>query len=217
MNLCVCLYPFPKNLPMKRVLVVDNYDSFVYNLVQILHEEPTCSFEVVTNDHIPFDRLNEFDCLLLSPGPGVPEEAGDLLPLIDRCYQSHAMLGVCLGHQAIAEVFGATLVNLTHVHHGVQSPLVLEDDGHATLPIPIEKDRLFRHVPHGTPVGRYHSWVVSSEGFPRCLAVTALSPEGHIMALKHRTLDVHGIQFHPESVLTPEGRKIMENFLFNED
>lgn len=90
MNLCVCLYPFPKNLPMKRVLVVDNYDSFVYNLVQILREEPTCSFEVVTNDHIPFDRLNEFDRLLLSPGPGVPEEAGDLLPLIDRCYQSHA-------------------------------------------------------------------------------------------------------------------------------
>ena len=199
-----------------KTVIIDNYDSFTYNLAHLL-KELGAETDVLRNDRFGLEELERYDNIVLSPGPGIPCEAGLLTEVIRTYAASKPILGVCLGHQAIAEVFGATLVNLTHVHHGVQSPLVLEDDGHATLPIPIEKDRLFRHVPHGTPVGRYHSWVVSSEGFPRCLAVTALSPEGHIMALKHRTLDVHGIQFHPESVLTPEGRKIMENFLFNED
>lgn len=121
---------------MKRVLVVDNYDSFVYNLVQILREDPLCSFEVVTNDRIPFNRLDEFDCLLLSPGPGIPEEAGDLLTLIDRCHRSHAILGVCLGHQAIGQYFGAKLEQMSSPKHGHPS----------TLQIPDHQDRLYKQV-----------------------------------------------------------------------
>ena len=203
MNLCVCLYPFPKNLPMKRVLVVDNYDSFVYNLVQILREEPTCSFEVVTNDHIPFDRLNEFDRLLLSPGPGVPEEAGDLLSLIDRCYQSHAILGVCLGHQAIGQYFGARLTQMPTPKHGHPTSLKILD----------HQDILYKQLSEPILVGRYHSWLLSPSSFPSCLRITATDEEGHIMSFTHKRFPIYGVQFHPESILTPQGRYMVRNFL----
>ena len=148
---------------MKRVLVVDNYDSFVYNLVQILREDPLCSFEVVTNDRIPFNRLDEFDYLLLSPGPGIPEEAGDLLALIDRCYRSHAILGVCLGHQAIGQYFGAKLEQMSSPKHGHPSTLQIRD----------HQDRLYKQVNEPIQVGRYHSWLLSQS---RSLTVYTLLP-----------------------------------------
>lgn len=188
---------------MKRVLVVDNYDSFVYNLVQILREDPLCSFEVVTNDQIPFNRLDEFDCLLLSPGPGIPEEAGDLLALIDRCYRSHAILGVCLGHQAIGQYFGAKLEQMSSPKHGHPSALQIRD----------HQDRLYKQVNEPIQVGRYHSWLLSTDSFPDCLHITATDGEGHIMSFSHKQLPIYGVQFHPESIMTPQGSIMIRNFL----
>ena len=188
---------------MKRVLVVDNYDSFVYNLVQILREDPLCSFEVVTNDRIPFNRLDEFDYLLLSPGPGIPEEAGDLLALIDRCYRSHAILGVCLGHQAIGQYFGAKLEQMSSPKHGHPSTLQIRD----------HQDRLYKQVTEPIQVGRYHSWLLSTKSFPDCLHITATDEEGHIMSFSHKQLPIYGVQFHPESIMTPQGSIMIRNFL----
>ncbi|MDR3712148.1 MAG: aminodeoxychorismate/anthranilate synthase component II [Puia sp.] len=189
---------------MASVLVFDNYDSFTYNLVhlveKILHQKVT----VVRNDQIPLEAVKAYDKIILSPGPGIPEEAGLLLPLIREYAPSKSILGVCLGHQAIGEAFGGKLVNLTKVYHGVATPIKLA--GQAKSP-------LFEGLPHSFSVGRYHSWVLSEEGFPAGLEVTATDESNLIMALQHRTYDVQGVQFHPESVLTPEGEKIMRNWL----
>ena len=167
-----------------NITIIDNYDSFTYNLSHLIKELETC------------------DRILLSPGPGIPEEAGLLMEVIRHYAGKKPILGVCLGEQAIGEVFGGRLAHLNQVYHGVQSRISIVAD-----------DPLFKGLPHETEVGRYHSWTVDTEGLPECLEITALSPEGHIMALRHKTLNVRGVQFHPESVLTPLGKKMLDNWI----
>lgn len=185
------------------ILLLDNYDSFTYNLLHIL-KELGAQVEVHRNDRIALDEVERFEKILLSPGPGIPEEAGILLPLIRQYAPTKSILGVCLGEQAIGEAFGAKLINLPEVHHGISSEIqVLAGD-----------EPLFQGLPPTFLAGRYHSWAVSKDAFPPCLEITAEAVgEGEIMALRHRTYNVRGIQFHPESVLTPEGKKMIENWL----
>lgn len=185
-----------------KILLLDNYDSFTYNLLHVVKELGATDVEVFRNDEIELDEVERFDKIILSPGPGVPEESGLLLPIIKRFAPTKSILGVCLGHQAIGEAFGANLENLKEVYHGIQSPIKIVKD-----------DLLFADLEKEILVGRYHSWVVSNNNFPQCLEITALSEEGQIMALRHKTYRVHGIQFHPESVLTPQGKEIIKNFL----
>ena len=184
-----------------KTVIIDNYDSFTYNLSHLV-KETGAEVTVLRNDQFDLEALQTFDKIILSPGPGIPSEAGLLLDVIRRYAGQKPILGVCLGEQAIGEAFGARLVNLSEVFHGVQTPVYIR-----------EEDILFEGLPQEILVGRYHSWVVDSEGLPDCLEVTAISAEGQIMALRHKELDVHGIQFHPESVLTPDGKKMIENFL----
>lgn len=187
-----------------KILLLDNYDSFTYNLLHIV-KELGAQIEVRRNDQITLDEVERFDKILLSPGPGIPEEAGILLPLIRRYAPIKSILGVCLGEQAIGEAFGAKLVNLTEVYHGISSDIQI-----------VANDPLFEGLPRRFEAGRYHSWVVSREQFPDCLEVTAVDTEkNYIMALRHRTYDVRGIQFHPESVLTPEGKRMIQNWTLN--
>ncbi|MCD8387434.1 MAG: aminodeoxychorismate/anthranilate synthase component II [Bacteroidales bacterium] len=186
-----------------KIIIVDNYDSFTYNLRHLVRELGA-EVDVVRNDKFQLGDLAPYDKIILSPGPGIPEEAGLLLDVIREYAPQKAILGVCLGEQAIGEVFGGKLTNLDDVYHGVQTPVRL---------VPEHPDYIFRGLPEEFLVGRYHSWVVDQQGFPKCLEVTAVSPEGLVMALKHKEYDVHGIQFHPESVLTPDGRAIISNFL----
>ena len=184
-----------------KILLLDNYDSFTYNLAHLV-KELGAKVDVLRNDQFKIEELEQYDKIILSPGPGVPEEAGLLLDVIRTYSGKKPILGVCLGEQAIGQVFGGRLVNLSKVFHGVQTDIQLT-----------EPDYIFRGLPARIPVGRYHSWVVDTENFPETLAITAVSPEGQIMALKHREYDVRGIQFHPESVLTPDGKQIMANWL----
>ncbi|HVV03915.1 MAG TPA: gamma-glutamyl-gamma-aminobutyrate hydrolase family protein, partial [Puia sp.] len=166
--------------------------------------------EVHRNDKLPLEKVKEYDKIILSPGPGIPEEAGLLLPLIKEYAASKSILGVCLGHQAIGEAFGGRLVNLSTVYHGVSTPVKILRPGRNG----VKRDNdLFEGLPNEMEVGRYHSWVVSEEGFPAALEVTARDGKNMIMALRHRTLDVQGVQFHPESVLTPQGEQILKNWL----
>ena len=187
-----------------KIVIIDNYDSFVYNLSHLL-KELGAEVTVKRNDQFRLEELEEFDKILLSPGPGVPEEAGLLLDVIRRYAGKKPILGVCLGEQAIGEVYGGKLTNLDEVFHGIQSPVTLT----AT-------EYLFEGLPSTVQVGRYHSWVVDQKDFPDCLEVTAVSEEGYIMALRHRTLDVRGVQFHPESVLTPEGKQMLGNWIHHQ-
>lgn len=184
-----------------NIVIIDNYDSFTYNLSHQL-KALGVQVDVVRNDAFQMSRLEPYDKIVLSPGPGIPEEAGLLNDVIRRYAGRKPILGVCLGHQAIAEVFGGRLENLRTVYHGVQTPTHI-----------INHDYLFEHLPETFEAGRYHSWVVSRSGLPDSLEVTAISDDGHIMALRHRTYDVRGIQFHPESILTPEGARILQNWL----
>ena len=184
-----------------KIVIIDNYDSFTYNLSHLVMEL-VAEVTVCRNDKFDMPQLEAFDKIVLSPGPGIPSEAG-LMPEVIRTYAGRKpMLGVCLGHQAIGEAFGARLVNLPDVFHGV-----------ATVCAQFGTDPVFAGCPPRMAVGRYHSWVVSKEDFPAELEVTAESDEGHIMALRHRTFDIRGLQFHPESVLTPDGRRIISNWL----
>ena len=184
-----------------KIIIIDNYDSFTYNLAGLIR---TLGYEVdvVRNDKFAMELLEQYDKIILSPGPGIPSEAGQLLEVIRSYAPKKSILGVCLGHQAIGESFGATLTNLTEVYHGVCTPADLKGN-----------DYIFDNLPNKIDVGRYHSWVVDTKQFPGCLEITATSSDGCIMGLKHKTFDVHGIQFHPESVLTPDGKTIIENFL----
>ena len=187
-----------------KIAIIDNYDSFVYNLSHLV-KELGAEVSVLRNDQFRMEELEAFDKILLSPGPGVPEEAGLLLDVIRTYAGKKPILGVCLGEQAIGEVYGGKLTNLDEVFHGIQSPVTLT----AT-------DYLFEGLPSTVQVGRYHSWVVDRKDFPECLEVTAVSEEGYIMALRHRTLDVRGVQFHPESVLTPEGKQMLGNWIHHQ-
>ena len=184
-----------------KIVIIDNYDSFTYNLSHLI-KEIGVDVTVIRNDKFTLNQLMPFDKIILSPGPGIPSEAGLLLDVIKTYAGKKPILGVCLGHQAIGEVFGATLENLSDVFHGV-----------ATEGTQFSNDYIFDGLPKRITMGRYHSWVVSRENFPTCLEVTAVSDEGQIMALKHKNFDIHGIQFHPESVLTPEGKTIIKNFI----
>ena len=185
-----------------KIVIIDNYDSFTYNLSHLV-KELGAEVAVVRNDQFRLEELEQYSKIILSPGPGIPSEAGLLLDVI-RHYAGHKpILGVCLGHQAIGEAFGARLENLSDVFHGVATPCHIVAD-----------DPLFSGLDRDITVGRYHSWVVSREGLPDCLEVTAVYDEGQIMALRHRELNVRGIQFHPESVLTPDGKKMLQNWMF---
>lgn len=184
-----------------KVVIIDNYDSFTYNLAHLV-KELGVEVTVLRNDKFRLEELDQFDRIILSPGPGIPSEAGLLLDVIRTYAGKKPMLGVCLGHQAIGEVFGGKLVNLSEVFHGV-----------ATEGNNLGNDPIFSGIPQRFTMGRYHSWVVDAQDFPSCLEITATSDEGQVMALRHREYDIHGIQFHPESVLTPDGAKMLSNWL----
>jgi len=188
-----------------KILVFDNYDSFTYNLVHLVEKILHQKVDVYRNDQLPLEKVKEYDKIILSPGPGVPQEAGLLLPLIKEYASSKSILGVCLGHQGIGEAFGGKLINLSTVYHGVATNCQLS----------IANCQLFKGLPDEIEVGRYHSWIVSDENFPDELEVTARDENNFIMALQHKKYDVQGVQFHPESVLTPKGEEIMKNWLKN--
>lgn len=184
-----------------KTVIIDNYDSFTYNLAHLV-KELGAEVDVLRNDKFELEELEKYDKIILSPGPGIPEEAGLLLEVIRTYAGRKPILGVCLGEQAIGQAFGGKLTNLSEVFHGIQTNVKIKN-----------KDYIFSGLPTEIPVVRYHSWVVDTEGFPEELVITAISSEGQIMALKHREYDVHGIQFHPESVLTPDGKQIVGNWL----
>lgn len=184
-------------------MVLDNYDSFTYNLVHILKELTRGPVDVYRNDEIGLDYIGKYDKIVISPGPGVPDQAGITKKMIRHFAPAKSILGVCLGCQAIAEVFGGNLINLDKVYHGVETNINVMD----------EADRIFREIPANFTAGRYHSWVVSEENLPSGLKITAKDDEGMIMAITHLTYDVKGVQFHPESVLTKYGKQIMLNWL----
>jgi len=185
---------------MKKILVIDNYDSFTYNLVHYL-EDLNCEVIVKRNDQLTLEEVDAFDKIVLSPGPGIPDEAGLLKEIIATYAPHKSIFGVCLGQQAIAEVFGGTLINLDEVYHGIATKIKI-----------IKNDVLFDDLNKEIEVGRYHSWVVNPE-LPDVLEVTSVDANGQIMSLRHKEFDVCAVQFHPESVLTPEGKKILENWL----
>ena len=186
-----------------KILVFDNYDSFTYNLVHLVEKITHQKVEVFRNDQIALEQVKNYDKIILSPGPGVPSEAGLLLPLIKEYAATKSILGVCLGHQAIGEAFGGTLENLSTVYHGIATPIQITN----------EAAPIFKGLGKSIEVGRYHSWIVSDKNFPTELEVTAVDSNGFIMALQHKSYDVQGVQFHPESVLTPVGEKLMRNWL----
>lgn len=186
---------------MKKVLVIDNYDSFTYNLVHYL-EDLNCNVTVKRNDKLTIDFVEQFDKIVLSPGPGIPEEAGLLKEIIKTFAPTKSIFGVCLGQQAIAEVFGGQLINLNDVYHGVSTKVT----------ITVDDESLFNGLEKNIEVGRYHSWVVDPN-LPESLEATSVDENGQIMSLRHKIYDVKGVQYHPESVLTPYGKKILENWL----
>ena len=186
-----------------KILVFDNYDSFTYNLVHLVEKITHEKVDVYRNDKIALEKIKIYDKIILSPGPGIPGEAGLLLPLIKEYASGKSILGVCLGHQAIGEAFGGKLINLTSVYHGVATNCQLST----------ANCQLFTGLPATIEVGRYHSWVISEENFPGELEITARDDNGMIMALQHKHYDVKGVQFHPESVLTPRGEDILRNWL----
>ena len=185
-----------------KIVIIDNYDSFTYNLSHLV-KELGAEVTVLRNDQFQLAELEQYSKIILSPGPGIPSEAGLLLDVIRTYADRKPILGVCLGHQAIGEAFGAKLENLSDVFHGVATPCHI-----------IADDPIFSGISRDITIGRYHSWVVSREALPDCLEVTAVSDEGQIMALRHKTMNIRGIQFHPESVLTPDGRKMLQNWMF---
>ena len=186
-----------------KILVFDNYDSFTYNLVHLVEKIMHQKVAVFRNDKITLEQVGAYDKIILSPGPGIPEEAGLLLPLIKEYASTKSILGVCLGHQAIGEAFGGNLVNLDKVYHGIATPIKITNKNAPVL----------QGLGDTIEVGRYHSWIVNDKGFPEDLEITAVDNNGFIMGLQHKTFDVQGVQFHPESVLTPDGEKIMRNWL----
>lgn len=187
---------------MKNILIIDNYDSFTYNLVHYL-EDLNCKVTVLRNDEFDLDEVAKYDKILLSPGPGIPDEAGLLKAVIQKYAATKSILGVCLGQQAIGEVFGGSLTNLEKVYHGVAT----------NVEIIVKDESLFNGLENKIEVGRYHSWVISKEDFPSDLEITSVDENGEIMSVRHKNFDVKGVQFHPESVLTPNGKQILANWV----
>lgn len=185
-----------------KILVFDNYDSFTYNLVQYLEKSSGAKVDVIRNDKIPLGEINKYDKILLSPGPGLPAEAGILLDVIREYAPKKSILGVCLGQQAIGEVFGGTLVNLDTVYHGVSTEMEV-----------VKEDILFKGIPKKFKAGRYHSWVVDEKKFPSDLEITVKDENGYVMGLRHKKFDVRGVQFHPESILTEHGLAMIRNWV----
>ena len=186
-----------------KILIVDNYDSFVYNVAQIARHNHDVTVDVMRNDNILLRKDIEYDAAILSPGPGIPKEAGYLMEFVDRCHERIPILGICLGFQAIAEYFGAKLVNLPHPLHGYKSTLTLMDDN----------DVLYRDISKPIDVGHYHSWIVDSASLPECLEPTACDEDGNLMSFRHRRLPLYGVQYHPESIITTHGDAIVSNFI----
>jgi anthranilate synthase component 2 len=191
------------NKPYGRILMLDNYDSFTYNLVQYIEEIIGDDITVRRNDEITIAEVDDFDTIILSPGPGLPSEAGILMELISTYAPTKNILGVCLGQQAIGEVFGGMLDNLEKVYHGVSTKIRITD----------HNELLFKGLSSEIEVGRYHSWVVKNQNFPKTLDITAVDHNGQIMALRHKKYKVRGVQFHPESIMTPDGKQMLRNFL----
>lgn len=188
---------------MEKILVIDNYDSFTYNLVHYIETNPNYKVDVYRNDEIVLEDIDQYNTIILSPGPGLPSEAGILKNIIKRYSETKKILGVCLGMQAIGEVFGAKLENLNTVFHGVSTPITITQ----------KEDLLFKNIPENINVGRYHSWVISNKDFPNDLIISSKDTNNQIMSLKHKKLKVYGVQFHPESILTNYGKEIINNFL----
>jgi len=188
---------------MKKVLVLDNYDSFTYNLVHYIERHGEYEVHVFRNDEITLKAIDEYETIILSPGPGLPKDAGILTDLIKEYAESKKILGVCLGMQAIGEVFGGTLLNLSKVYHGVATPIKILD----------QTDNLFKNLPKTFNVGRYHSWILDNSCIPKELKVTSETPTKQVMSLKHKKYNLYGVQFHPESILTDYGKEIIDNFL----
>ena len=187
---------------MKPILLLDNYDSFTYNLVHYL-EALGAKVIVYRNDEIELDEVEDFECIVLSPGPGLPSEAGILIPLLTKYAATKNILGICLGMQAIGEVFGGKLANLNTVYHGIATPITITDSS----------DILYQNLPSTIEVGRYHSWTISPENFPDNLVITAQTSQGEIMSIRHQNYNVYGVQYHPESILTPFGKTLLDNWL----
>ena len=186
-----------------KILVIDNYDSFTYNLVHAIKKISGLPVDVFRNDEIALEDIEKYDKIMLSPGPGLPAESGLLLDIIKEYAPKKSMLGVCLGHQAIGEAFGGKLRNMNRVIHGMATPVKRTAN----------QSILFKDLPGSFDVGRYHSWIVEKENLPDCFDITSFDEDGMIMSMKHKTFDVEGVQFHPESVLTPLGEKMIENWL----
>lgn len=188
---------------MEKILILDNYDSFTYNLVHYVEANPNFEVDVFRNDEITLNEAGKYNTIILSPGPGLPKDAGILKALIEKYASTKKILGVCLGMQAIGEVYGGTLINLEDVFHGVTTPIKVLDNN----------DLLFKNLPSSFNIGRYHSWVIANDRFPDELKITSVEENGQIMSLKHKEFNVYGVQFHPESILTEHGKEMINNFL----
>ena len=188
---------------IEKVLILDNYDSFTYNLVHYVEENPNYEVDVYRNDEITLKEIDQYNTIILSPGPGLPKDAGILKELIKTYASTKKILGVCLGMQAIGEVFGGTLINLDNVFHGMATPIIVLD----------KDDLIFKNLPNTFCVGRYHSWIIANKKFPAELNITSVDENRQIMSLKHKVFNLYGVQFHPESILTEHGKKIISNFL----
>jgi len=188
---------------MEKILILDNYDSFTYNLVHYVEVNPNFEVDVFRNDEISLEEVNNYNTIILSPGPGLPKDAGILNEVIKKYASTKKILGVCMGMQAIGEVYGGTLINLNDVFHGVATPVNVLDTS----------DLLFKGLPNSFNVGRYHSWVIDNKGFPEILKITSIEENNQIMSIKHRDFNLYGVQFHPESILTEHGKAMIKNFL----
>jgi anthranilate synthase component II len=185
-----------------KIIVIDNYDSFTYNLIHYIKELTTDTIDVFRNDEISVEKVGEYDKILLSPGPGIPSEAGIMPEVIKKYGATKCILGVCLGHQAIVEAYGGEIYNMPQVYHGVESNLEI-----------ISHDEIYTDFPKTFLAGRYHSWNAVKKSLPDCFEITAVDELGEVMSVKHKTHNVRGVQYHPESVLTPEGKKLIKNWL----
>ncbi len=187
-----------------KLLIVDNHDSFTYNLVQLIKQSGRCTFDIIKNDQINLGKVEEFDKILFTPGPGLPSDFPAMFEILKKYEQSKSILGVCLGHQAIAEFYGGTLINSSTIVHGISKEIKI-----------IETDKLFKNLPPNFSAGLYHSWYVSNEQFPDPLKITSISNDGKIMSFAHKQYDICGVQFHPESIMTIHGKQIINNWLEN--